>query len=224
MNRPNELNNCSRKPIAGIYQIRNKVNGNIYIGSSNHLYRRYADHLKYLNRNNHSNPKLQNSWNRYGEGNFEFSILEYCNVVDLVVREQWYIDNINPQFNIAKVVGTPNTPKAGTVEAMERSKKNLEARKKSAWCNSEELHQIMSNLMKGRWNDLVYKESRSVETKDLWNNSEYREKQKHAHRKIDETNRIRIREMKAQGYKISEIVVAYQVSRATIDRILRGQH
>lgn len=224
MNRPSNLKFSRKDFVVGIYKIENRLSGKFYIGSSSNLYRRYSDHLRELERNTHSNPKLQASWNKYGRDNFEFSIIEECSLFELQNREQYYIDTLAPYFNIAMEVGFPATPKAGTVEAKERSKKNLESRKNSPWCNSLDFHSMISSLMVGRWKDPAYKESRSIETRDLWNNSDYREKQKHAHRKIDEIGRVRIREMKEQGHRICDIALAYQVSTHTIARIIKGLH
>lgn len=210
--------------ISGIYEIRNVITNDFYIGSSRNCGKRFSTHYRELKLGIHDNSKLQNSWNKYGETNFYFSTLIECDVDSLFQVEQQYINTLNPQFNIAREVGIPNTPKAGTIEAMERSKKGQDARKKSEWCNSPEFHEMMSNIRREAWQDPTHRESRSVETKELWNNTNYRERQKHAHRKIDEINRIRIREMKEQGYRICDIMLAYQISRATVTRIIKGLH
>ena len=82
--------------LCGIYKIENKINGKIYIGQSNNIYKRWYSHKNSLRRNVHDNDYLQNAWNKYGEENFEFSIVEICeNDVDVLnSREQFYIDNL----------------------------------------------------------------------------------------------------------------------------------
>jgi len=40
------------------------------------------------------NPKLQNAWNKYGEASFVFEILELCEPLLCVEREQYYLDTI----------------------------------------------------------------------------------------------------------------------------------
>lgn len=222
MNRPMELSNCSRVYISGIYQIKNLINGKAYIGSSNHLYRRYSDHVRHLSRNEHTNPKLQSSWNKHGMDNFEFSILEFCSIDVLVDREQWYIDNYVPYFNIAREVGIPNTPKAGTPEAKARSKKNLESRKNSKWCNSDEFHEMLSGVMVDRWKNPEYKSKRSNDTKSLWNNEEYRKKQSISHSKLSPLYKSYIKRLKELGYKTKYIMEAFGVSHSTVDRIYKG--
>ena len=60
----------------GIYIIRNLINNKRYIGSSTNLALRWQNHRCQLNKNNHRNSKLQNSWNKYGAEAFAFEIVE----------------------------------------------------------------------------------------------------------------------------------------------------
>ena len=76
---------------AGIYMITNTVNGKKYIGQSNWLKKRIGAHLNHLRNGAHSNIHLQRSFNKYGEGAFDFSIIEYCDEERLNEREIYYI-------------------------------------------------------------------------------------------------------------------------------------
>lgn len=77
----------------GIYKINNEVNGKFYIGSSVDLKKRRRDHLRELRDGIHRNNRLQNSFNKYGERNFKFSIIEYVeNEKVLREKEQHWID------------------------------------------------------------------------------------------------------------------------------------
>jgi group I intron endonuclease len=78
----------------GIYKITNKKTKKIYIGSSINVFRRWVEHKVKLNKNTHINNKLQNSWNKYGDDNFTFSIIEECEKDQLIVREQFYLDKL----------------------------------------------------------------------------------------------------------------------------------
>jgi len=88
--------------ICGIYKISNLVNGKIYIGQSVDVYDRIAHHKAELRNNRHSNKYLQYSWNKYGEENFSFEIIESCKRNELNNREQYWIsyyDSYNNGYN-----------------------------------------------------------------------------------------------------------------------------
>jgi len=87
----------------GIYKIVNKINNKIYIGSAKDLNKRIKNHLSNLRNNKHCNEYLQLSFNKYKEENFEFIILENCSIDNLIEKEQFYIDNLNPEYNICKI-------------------------------------------------------------------------------------------------------------------------
>ena len=76
----------------GIYMIRNRINNKVYIGQSIDLVRREGDHFSDLRRGIHTNTHLQSSFNKYGEVNFEFIVLEYCDETKLDELEIYYIN------------------------------------------------------------------------------------------------------------------------------------
>lgn len=53
-----------------IYKIVNNVTQEKYVGQTTNFSRRINDHFSKLRQNKHPNPKLQASWNKYGEENF----------------------------------------------------------------------------------------------------------------------------------------------------------
>ena len=76
----------------GIYGIKNKVNDNIYIGKTGMNFGdRWDAHKTLLRSNKHFNHYLQHAWNKYGEENFDFIIIEDCNVDELNDKEKYYI-------------------------------------------------------------------------------------------------------------------------------------
>jgi group I intron endonuclease len=77
---------------SGIYCIKNKINNKIYVGQSVHIERRLREHKSMLRNNHHDNTHLQKSWVKYGEENFEFQILEKCDVQELDEKEIYWID------------------------------------------------------------------------------------------------------------------------------------
>lgn len=80
----------------GVYKIINKVNGKFYIGSSDRIEIRKYEHWSALRNRTHFNTHLQNAWNLYGEGNFEFVIIEECEPSVQFEKEQFYLDTLNP--------------------------------------------------------------------------------------------------------------------------------
>jgi hypothetical protein len=89
----------------GIYRIINITTGNFYIGSTNNYRKRKDNHLYLLRRNKHHSPYLQNSFNKHKEECFLLELIEECNEDLLLIREQYYIDTLNPKYNVAKIAG-----------------------------------------------------------------------------------------------------------------------
>lgn len=76
----------------GIYKITCISNSKIYIGSSIDIKRRIQNHKAALRNNRHDNIHLQRAWNKYGENNFTFEIIEeYSGDYQgmLVLEENW---------------------------------------------------------------------------------------------------------------------------------------
>ncbi len=92
--------------IRGIYKIQSKTHPErIYIGSSENISKRFSNHKGDLLYNNHKNNKLQNHYNKYGLDDFIFELIEECTLEEKLNREQYYIDTLNPWFNILKIAG-----------------------------------------------------------------------------------------------------------------------
>ncbi len=94
----------------GIYRIINKVNDKRYIGSTNNFEKGWKDRLRTLKKGKHHNPHLQRAWNKYGEKNFVFEIVNEVagDNAALLAREQIYLDEgfaLGILYNIAKVAG-----------------------------------------------------------------------------------------------------------------------
>lgn len=70
----------------GIYEIRNLVNGKVYIGQSINVEKRIEAHKK-----RESNQHLLNAFKKYGLDNFSFSILKECKKEDLSFYEHFFI-------------------------------------------------------------------------------------------------------------------------------------
>ena len=101
-----ELKKRAERDHTGIYAIFNKVNGKYYVGQSICMLDRMKSHFYELDKNRHCNLHLQNSYNLYGKNAFEFIVLETCREHELSEREQYWIDELKAEYNIAKSVYT----------------------------------------------------------------------------------------------------------------------
>lgn len=84
-----------KEDYCGIYCIENIIDGKKYIGQAKGIKARWMHHKSELRNNSHHNNYLQNAWNKYGENNFIFNILEQCDCSKLDERECYYIDMYN---------------------------------------------------------------------------------------------------------------------------------
>lgn len=129
---------------SGIYKIEHVASGKCYIGSSANIPERLRQHLSLLRMGKHHSPKLQHSFSKYGEEAFRLVVVEQVSIEDLIPREQAWMDETAPFFNIA--------PKAGTRRGMtlseETRKKMSEARKGKS--PSAETREKMSAWQRGR--------------------------------------------------------------------------
>lgn len=76
----------------GIYKITNLKNQKFYIGQSKNLNNREHNHFYQLERNEHHNEILQNSFNKHGKENFIFEVLEEIDSNYLSNREKYWLD------------------------------------------------------------------------------------------------------------------------------------
>jgi group I intron endonuclease len=93
---PNENEWKDIGKVSGIYKIINKINGKYYVGSSKNInygyHSRWNRHKRDLNKKIHRNDHLQRSWDKYGEDNFDWVLVEKIPEEKLVETEQKYLD------------------------------------------------------------------------------------------------------------------------------------
>lgn len=92
---------------SGVYLWTNKINGKRYIGSSVNLSSRFRNYfnLSYLT-SFKDIMVIYRALLAYGFNNFTLEILEYCDPSVLLEREQYYIDLLNPEYNVLKIAGS----------------------------------------------------------------------------------------------------------------------
>ena len=79
----------------GIYKITNLINGHSYIGQSTNIERRWCNHKNEINKD----YPLYRAFKKYGIENFNFSIIELCEVSELDEKEIFYIKKYNTYFD-----------------------------------------------------------------------------------------------------------------------------
>ena len=85
--------------ISGIYKITNTVTGDFYIGSSNNVKLRWANHKCPSSWNNHPNNPMYQDMKQYGTDKFAFEILEVVEEGSLKEKEQEFIETLKPTYN-----------------------------------------------------------------------------------------------------------------------------
>lgn len=86
---------------SGVYRLVNNINGKSYVGSSIYLTNSFStyyslDALKKVK----GSIIISRALLKYGHSNFSSDILEYCESSILIEREQYYIDLLEPEYNI----------------------------------------------------------------------------------------------------------------------------
>lgn len=129
----------------GIYKITCNATGNIYIGSSAYsIQGRFRRHRGDLLRNEHENQYIQNSWNKYGQESFKFEVIESCAKELVLIREQFYIDTLKPQFNMCPVAGSCLGKKASAETKRKMSLARLgKTIKQTKWSNERRYNRLM---------------------------------------------------------------------------------
>jgi group I intron endonuclease len=162
----------------GIYAIINKINNKRYYGKSVELKKRLKRHANHLRKNTHFNPHLQASFNQYGENNFEFKIICFCDKDKLSLYEQIFLDANIDGYNIVKqsilnayqkgisnnFYGHKHTEETKRVigEASKNRKWSKQTREKhNKIVLSEQTRQKMSESQTKRYNSPQYKEKQA---------------------------------------------------------------
>jgi group I intron endonuclease len=138
--------------LPGIYAIHHLGSGRFYIGSAHKsIAKRWREHKHYLRRKRHHSTLLQRAWDKYGENEFEFLVLETVSHHEIeqdpriiITLEQIYLDltlcyESGRGFNICK-----------------------EAYSRYGMKASEETRAKLSAIMKGRKHSLETRQRMSL--------------------------------------------------------------
>lgn len=93
---------------SGVYRWVHKDSGKSYVGSStmqDDRFRWYFNH-SYLSSSKRGASLICKALLKDGYAGFRLEILEYCPILIVLDREQFYIDKLNPEYNILKIAGS----------------------------------------------------------------------------------------------------------------------
>jgi group I intron endonuclease len=143
----------------------------MYIGQSKDLSKRFRKYFTISYIKSKEKLIISRALIKYGYANFSVSILEYCDKCDLTVREQFYLDKFNPQYNILKIAGSSLGYQKSEETKLKLSKalKGIYTGDKSALFgrfHTEETKKLMS-LSKAGENNPLYGKTHSEDTKEL---------------------------------------------------------
>lgn len=111
---------------AGVYKIVNRATGQCYVGQSQRVKKRLREHFRLLRLGKHTNPRLQNSYNKYGAFNFYGELEVECDDtsdMDMIETaflqgEVWFEESTF--YNIADFAKAPMRGKKHSEESKER--------------------------------------------------------------------------------------------------------
>ena len=93
------------KNVCGIYSIKNIISNELYIGSSTNIGNRFKGYIVDAN-TGYTINKLTKNLVKFGLKNFIFSAIELCSREELLEREQFYIDKLEPALNSKNAIST----------------------------------------------------------------------------------------------------------------------
>ncbi|MGA3086723.1 MAG: GIY-YIG nuclease family protein [Thermodesulfobacteriota bacterium] len=92
-------------PTNGVYQIKNRANGKVFIGSDKNLPGKFNSHRFQLKQGSHMNRALQEDYKNFGEEKFSFDVLDYLEpkedpkydyAADLALHEEMWVEKLQP--------------------------------------------------------------------------------------------------------------------------------
>ena len=201
------------KIVSGVYGIKNINNNKWYVGSSINIKSRIDGHKRLLLKGAHHNSHLQNAFNLYGIDSFIYLQLEECDVLNRVIREDYWIKklkSINNGYNIrdASMV----TISEETKEKISKSMKGI-----NTWTKGVKRSKLVCEKLKISLTGL----KRSKESKERYRQSKIGDN--NPAQKIPISLAIEIKkEYESGGITVRGLAGKYFVSKGCIQRIIKG--
>jgi group I intron endonuclease len=214
---------------SGIYSIENKINGKLYVGSSRTVERRCNGHARKLRDGIHKNLKLQHAWEKYGEVNFTFNILEVVEDTSLLYEyeQDWLdeLDCVNLGYNIARSTDAPMRGRTVSEETRKKFKNRKHGAGMTGKKHSEETKQKLRDANKNAMQYKGLREKLSASAKARFENMTKEERRaimakcgpisKEIRKKMGEARRGKSTKphSEAAKQKIRESLIAYWKKR-----------
>jgi group I intron endonuclease len=199
--------------VCGIYKLYFDNDSRFYIGSTNDLQERLQAHNRAILKQKHFNIYFQRLCLKLGIGNLKFEVLVKCPQEYLLKAEQWIVDKLKPELNLAKIVGRPPANRKRGYKMSEEAKLNISKARtgqkvdRSNYTHSQETLEKMSKALIGR----IVSDETKQKMKDAKVNGG----------KYSKLTVEQVREIKSLvGSKTDkEIAELFSCSRATINQI-----
>ena len=89
----------------GIYLIKNNITNEVYIGQSKNIERRWTNHKNNVGKSKYN---LYSDISFYGLSNFDFSVIEECDISALDSREMYWIKKYQEDgYSLYNINGVP---------------------------------------------------------------------------------------------------------------------
>jgi len=193
-----------------IYQIRSKINNKVYIGSAIKWSDRRAKHLRDLRGNKHHSKHLQNHYNKYGESDLIFEVLEEVSNCNLLEREQYWLDKVRPfektrGFNICK-----DARSRKGLKSSEATKRRISVAKKGQGVGRKRSVETREKIAK------------SVSGKRNWNYG--RDSELNVSAKLNWLLVDKMRDLyKSGNYSYKDLTEVFDISKSQVARVINRQ-
>lgn len=208
---------------SGIYKIQSAIEPEkFYIGSSVNIQSRKRQHFSMLKLNKHNTTYLQNYYNKYGKESLIFHVIEECSQEQLIIREQYYIDILNPVFNSRK-----NAESNFGHKFSEEVKQNMSNAQKE-WRKGKD---FSIKLTKELYNEVLKLKSKGLKNQEIASKlnislpsiSKIIKPISNKLRKLDEIKIKEIKKLISLNYSFKSIANKYGVSESVISNINAGR-
>lgn len=143
--------------VTGVYAIKCTANGRVYIGQSINMGRRIGEHFSDLRNGGHHNKKIQEDYDRYGEGAFDYE----------VIREGTFT-----QEELDKIENE-EIEKAGGIDS--DMCYNVFSGGETGYTANQDFRDNVSQKLKGKKRSDGYREFAAKRAKKQWTEQEYRD-------------------------------------------------